>query len=105
MQGLDAGSQAEASEAGVNSLPRLFHARIVSTTTCRASTSSGRAAKPDPCSLASLERQVSAAEAMNEVLKIEPGLTLALLRQRVLFMPESIWGRYAAGLRTAGLPD
>jgi TolB-like protein len=67
--------------------------------------SSAQASRFLAASLALLERQVPAAEAMKEVLRIEPRLTLAVLRRRIPFMPESIWGRFAAGLRTAGLPD
>jgi TolB-like protein len=56
-------------------------------------------------SLALLGQQKVAAKIMIEVIKIEPGLAIDILRRRVPFMPEGIWNRYAEGLRMAGLPD
>ena len=56
-------------------------------------------------SLAKLGQTDRAAEIMQEVLKIEPQLTLAKLRARMLGMDESVWSKWAEGLRLAGLPE
>jgi len=43
-----------------------------------------------------------AAQANN---KIEPKLTLAKLRSRLVGIDERVWSKVAEGLRLAGLPD
>jgi hypothetical protein len=45
----------------------------------------------------------AAAAALRKNLDIEPGLTLAILRARRMFMDEGYWRRYAQGLRAAAL--
>jgi TolB-like protein/tetratricopeptide (TPR) repeat protein len=56
-------------------------------------------------SLAKLGRLGEAADAIGEVLNIEPQLTLTKLRGRLMFIDEKIWQRYAAALRRAGLSE
>jgi TolB-like protein len=47
----------------------------------------------------------SAAQAVREVRKIEPQLTLTKLRGRLMFIEKKIWQDYSAALRRAGLPE
>jgi hypothetical protein len=54
-------------------------------------------------SLAKQGRLKHAAEAIREVLVIEPQLTLAKLRARLMFIEEEIWRDYSSALRLAGL--
>jgi TolB-like protein len=57
---------------------------------------------------ASLAKRAKADEAtvvMREILKIEPGLTLAKLHARTKFLHASYWDRFSEGLRDAGLPE
>jgi tetratricopeptide (TPR) repeat protein len=57
---------------------------------------------------ASLVRQGQideAAAALRKNLDIEPGLTLATLRARMMFWDEGYWSRYSQDLRAAGLPE
>ena len=56
-------------------------------------------------SLAKVGDREGAAEAIQEVLKIEPQLTASRLRARLPFMPETLWNCMAEGLHIAGLPD
>ena len=56
-------------------------------------------------SLAKQGRLDRAAAAMREVLSIEPQLTLAKLRARLMFIEETVWHDYSAALRLAGLPE
>jgi len=56
-------------------------------------------------SLAMLGRRERAAEIVQEVLKMEPQLTLTRLRARLRGMDERIWSKWAEGLRIAGLPE
>jgi TolB-like protein/Flp pilus assembly protein TadD len=56
-------------------------------------------------SLAKQRRLDEAAEAIREVLSIEPQLTLTKLRARSLFMDEADWHEYSTSLRLAGLPE
>jgi len=56
-------------------------------------------------SLAKLRQRDKAAEAMREMLKLEPQLTLSKLRARTMFFDESVWNKLADGLRLAGLPE
>ena len=56
-------------------------------------------------SLAKLGQRDKAAEAMREVLKLEPQLTLSKLRARSMHYEESVWNKLADGLRLAGLPE
>jgi TolB-like protein/class 3 adenylate cyclase len=56
-------------------------------------------------SLAKLEQRDKAAEAVRELLKLEPQLTISKLRARTMYYEESVWNKYADGLRLAGLPE
>jgi TolB-like protein/predicted Zn-dependent protease len=56
-------------------------------------------------SLARLGQKDKAAGALRDMLKIEPGLTLATLRSRLAGIDEHVWTKVAEGLRLAGLPD
>jgi TolB-like protein len=55
--------------------------------------------------LAKLGRRDEAAAAVQRLLSIEPQLTMSSLRARVMFMDESVWNKFADGLRLAGLPE
>jgi hypothetical protein len=46
-----------------------------------------------------------AAEAIRDVLSIEPQLTLAKLRARLMAMEEKVWLDYSTALRLAGFPE
>jgi hypothetical protein len=50
-------------------------------------------------------RLTDAAEAIRQVLAVEPQLNLTRLRARLMFIEEKIWHDYAAALRLAGLPE
>ena len=54
--------------------------------------------------LGKLGRPEAAAE-VQEFLRIDPKLTISGLRERLMFMHQSIWEAYADGLRRAGLPE
>jgi TolB-like protein len=56
-------------------------------------------------SLAMLGQRERAAEIVQEVLKMEPQLTLTRLRARLRGMDEGVWSKWAQGLRLAGLPE
>jgi tetratricopeptide (TPR) repeat protein len=56
-------------------------------------------------SLAKQGRLKHAAEAIQEVLDIEPQLTLTKLRARLMFIEENVWSNYSAALRLAGLSE
>jgi tetratricopeptide (TPR) repeat protein len=56
-------------------------------------------------SLAKLGQRDKAAEAVQELLKIEPHLTLSEFRARAMFLDESAWNKLADGLRLAGLSE
>jgi tetratricopeptide (TPR) repeat protein len=56
-------------------------------------------------SLAKLGQLKDGAETIQDVLKIEPGLTLTRLRARLMFIDKNIWQDYSAALRLAGLPE
>jgi TolB-like protein/class 3 adenylate cyclase len=56
-------------------------------------------------SLAKLGQRDRAKEAVRELLKIEPQLTISSLRARTLAMEESVWIMFSEGLRLAGLPE
>jgi tetratricopeptide (TPR) repeat protein len=55
--------------------------------------------------LARLGRKSEATEVMQKVFKVEPQVTLTNLRARLMYLQESVWNRYADGLRLAGLPE
>lgn len=55
--------------------------------------------------LGKLDRKAEAAVEAKELLKIDPKLSIANLRARLMFMDEKIWESYADGLRRAGVPD
>jgi hypothetical protein len=62
----------------------------------------GRPAGPqDRC----LGRAEEAEAVVQEILKIEPDLTLAKLRARTMFLEDSYWSCFSEGLRDAGLPE
>ena len=56
-------------------------------------------------SLARLGQKENAANALRQVLEIEPQFTLSRLRSRLLGIDEGVWSKVAEGLRLAGLPD
>jgi Flp pilus assembly protein TadD len=56
-------------------------------------------------SLARLGQKEKAANALRQVLEIEPQLTLSRLRSRLLGIGEGVWSKVAEGLRLAGLPE
>jgi tetratricopeptide (TPR) repeat protein len=56
-------------------------------------------------SLAKLGKSEDTAEVMRDIRRYEPQLTLSLLRKRLMFMEESVWQKFADGLRLAGLPE
>jgi TolB-like protein len=56
-------------------------------------------------SLVRLGRMDEAAEAMRDLLAIEPQLTLTRLRGRMMNVDERLWQDYSAALRRAGLPE
>ena len=56
-------------------------------------------------SLAKLGERDEASEVMREVLAIEPQLTISKMRARLNYWPESVWNKFADGLRLAGLPE
>jgi tetratricopeptide (TPR) repeat protein len=56
-------------------------------------------------SLVRLGRMDEAAEAMRELLAIEPQLTSTRLRGRMMNVDEHLWQDYSAALRLAGLPE
>jgi len=55
--------------------------------------------------LARLGRKEKARDALEDMLKIEPDLTLATLRARLLGIDDRVWSKVAEGLRLAGLPE
>ncbi len=55
--------------------------------------------------LGKLGEKEKAAAAMAEVLKIEPQLTLSVLRARSMNTREDVWLKTAEGLRLAGMPE
>ena len=55
--------------------------------------------------LGKLGDKEKAAAAMAGVLKIEPQLTLSLLRARTMYTREDVWLKTAEGLRLAGMPE
>jgi TolB-like protein len=56
-------------------------------------------------SLVKQGRKDAAAEAMRELLAIEPNLTLSRLRGRMMNVEDDLWNEYSAALRLAGLPE
>ena len=55
--------------------------------------------------LANLGQKDRASEAIRELLKIEPHLTISDLRARMLMAHERLWTKFSAALRLAGLPE
>jgi TolB-like protein/Flp pilus assembly protein TadD len=55
--------------------------------------------------LARLGQKEKAASALRDMLKIEPNLTRAKLRARLVGIDEGVWSKVAEGLRLAGLPE
>jgi TolB-like protein len=55
--------------------------------------------------LVNLGQRDKAAAVVLQLLKIEPQLSLARLRSRLMFMDERVWARFSADLRLAGIPD
>ena len=51
-----------------------------------------------------ISRRRQAEAAMKDLLDIEPQLTVATLRERMMNVAEQPWTEYAAALRQAGLP-
>jgi tetratricopeptide (TPR) repeat protein len=56
-------------------------------------------------SLAKLGQRAEAADVVRQILIIEPQLTLSKQRARSMFIDDSVWNRYAEGLRLAGIPE
>jgi hypothetical protein len=56
-------------------------------------------------SLAKLGQRDKAAEAVQDMLKLEPQLKLSNLRARSMYYGDSVWNKFADGLRLAGLPE
>ena len=56
-------------------------------------------------SLASVGQTDQARETLQELLKVEPHLTISTLKIRMRMLHESVWNNYAAALRLAGLPE
>ena len=56
-------------------------------------------------SLAILGHRDRAAGVIEQLLKIDPQLSVSALRGRLLYMDERVWNRLADGLRLAGLPE
>jgi TolB-like protein/Flp pilus assembly protein TadD len=56
-------------------------------------------------SLAQLGQKELAASILSTMLRIEPGLTLSILRSRLRGIDEKVWTKVADGLRLAGLPE
>ena len=55
--------------------------------------------------LAQLGQSEPAREAIGEMFKVEPHLTLSALRSRLMFMHERVWKNLSNGLRIAGMPE
>jgi TolB-like protein len=55
--------------------------------------------------LANLGRMDGPAEAVADMLRIEPDLTMRKLRARLMFMHDALWQNLSRGLKLAGLPD
>jgi TolB-like protein/Tfp pilus assembly protein PilF len=55
--------------------------------------------------LASLGQKNRAREAIRELLKIEPHLTISSFRARMLMLHENVWTKLSEALRLAGLPE
>ena len=56
-------------------------------------------------SLANLGQKDRASEAIRELLKIEPHLTISGFRARMLMLHENVWTKLSEALRLAGLPE
>jgi TolB-like protein/Tfp pilus assembly protein PilF len=56
-------------------------------------------------SLAIMGHRGQAAEVIQQLLKLEPQLSLSALRARLMYMDERVWSRLSGGLRLAGLPE
>ena len=56
-------------------------------------------------SLANLGQKDRASEAIRQLLKIEPHLTISDLRARMLMAHEKLWTKFSEALRLAGLPE
>jgi len=66
---------------------------------------SARALRLLAASLAKLGERDRAAAAIQEVVAIDPQLTISKVRRRLRHWPESAWNSYSEGLRLAGLPE
>ncbi len=66
---------------------------------------SARALRLLAASLARLGQRDNAAAAIQELLAIDPHITISRVRQRLRHWPESVWNSYSEGLRLAGLPE
>jgi TolB-like protein/Tfp pilus assembly protein PilF len=56
-------------------------------------------------SLTSLGQRDRASEVMRDLRKIEPHLTISILRARMRMAHESVWTKFSEALRLAGLPE
>ena len=55
--------------------------------------------------LAEQRQPDKAHEVVQQLLHIQPKLSLTKLRERLMFMDEAVWDRLASGLRVAGMPE
>lgn len=55
--------------------------------------------------LANLGQTDGPADAIADMLRIEPDLTIRKLRARLIFMDDALWQKLSRGLKLAGLPD
>jgi TolB-like protein len=55
--------------------------------------------------LANLGRTDGPGEAITDMLRIEPDLTIRKLRARLMFMHDGLWQKLSRGLKLAGLPE
>jgi hypothetical protein len=55
--------------------------------------------------LANLGETGAPSQAVADMLRIEPDLTMRKLRARLAYMHESLWDNLSRGLRLAGLPE
>jgi len=56
-------------------------------------------------SLAIMGHRDRAADVIQKLLKLEPQLSLSILRARLMYMDERVWDRFSGALRLAGLPE
>src|SRR5262249_55175516 len=65
----------------------------------------GAARRVLAASLATLGDRDRAADAVQQLLKIDPELSFPTLRARLSYMDQHVWDRYGGALRLAGMPE